>query len=237
MSRRSLKVFLCHSSGDKPATRSLYFQLRSAAVYIVPWLDKENLLPGQRWEYEISLAVRGSDIVLVCVSNNSIRKTGYVQKEIKDALDVADRQPEGTIFLIPVKLEECQIPDRLSHLHYVNLFEKGGFDTLMRSLALRARELGINVARENVARQIQERIYSAEERREIITHVIAQELGVEESALTPDADVESLGGDWLDAIEIRNELEDRFGIEISEDDAKHSRIVADIFTTKCQAGA
>lgn len=231
MNRRSLKLFLCHSSGDKPAVCSLYYRLRSAAVYIAPWLDKEDLLPGQNWKYEISLAVRSSDIVLVCISNTSIRKTGYVQKEIKDALDVADKQPEGAIFLIPVKLEDCRIPDRLSHLHYVNLYEKGGFDSLMRSLALRAKELGINVATE------EERIYSAEDRKGIIRQVIAEELVVDESALTPQASLKDLDGDWLDAFEIKMRLEDEFGITISEEDAKVSLIVADVFCARSEAGA
>jgi hypothetical protein len=146
VSKRQLKVFLCHSSGDKPAVHGLYNRLRSAADYISPWLDEEDLLPGQRWEDEIPVAVRNCDVVLVCLSNESINKSGYVQKEIKVALDAADRQPEGTIFLIPVKLEECEIPNRLSHLHYVNLFEDRGFQRLMRAIESRAEKLKINVA-------------------------------------------------------------------------------------------
>lgn len=146
--KRSLKVFLCHSSGDKPAVRDLYNRLRSAADYISPWLDEEDLLPGQRWEDEIPRAVRGSDVVLVCLSRESVTKSGYVQKEIKDALDVADRQPEGTIFLIPARLEECEIPDRLRHLHYVNLFEERGFERLIRALASRAEKLGVGQSAE-----------------------------------------------------------------------------------------
>lgn len=146
---RRLRVFLCHSSGDKPKVRDLYTRLSSAASYIAPWLDEEDLLPGQRWEDEIPAAVRTSDVVLVCLSNEAINKSGYVQKEIKDALDVADRQPEGAIFLIPVKLEECQIPNRLSHLQYVNLFEKRGFERLVRSLVFRAESLGIAEAQKD----------------------------------------------------------------------------------------
>lgn len=141
--KRALSVFLCHSSGDKPAVRALYHRLLVAAGYISPWLDEEDLLPGQRWEDEIPAAVRHSDVVLVCLSNESINRSGYVQKEIGVALDVADRQPEGTIFLIPVKLEECQTPNRLSHLHYVNLFEDKGFERLIRALTSRAEKLGI----------------------------------------------------------------------------------------------
>ena len=142
-SPRRLRTFLCHSSGDKPTVRELYHRLRSAAPYIAPWLDEEDLLPGQRWEDEIPKAVRESDVVIVCLSRHSITKKGYVQKEIKFALDVADEQPEGTIYLIPVGLEDCELPQRLKHLHCVNLQESRGFEQLMRSLRVRAESLGI----------------------------------------------------------------------------------------------
>ena len=135
-SSRCLRVFLCHSSADKPTVRDLYQRLKSCNVDL--WLDEIDLLAGQNWEYEIRKALRASDIVIVCLSHRSINKRGFVQKEIKFALDVADEQPEGTIFLIPLKLEECEIPERLKHLHYINLYEMQGFESLLRSLKTRA---------------------------------------------------------------------------------------------------
>jgi hypothetical protein len=63
-SGRPLKVFLCHGREDKSSVRHLYHLLR--AVGIKPWLDEEQLLPGQDWKLEITRAVRQSDIVLVC---------------------------------------------------------------------------------------------------------------------------------------------------------------------------
>ena len=97
-SNRKLRVFLCHASGDKPAVRKLYQRLVKDGV--APWLDEEDLAPGQDWEVEIRKAVQASDIVLVCLSLRSITKEGFVQKEIKFALDAADEKPQGTIFLI-----------------------------------------------------------------------------------------------------------------------------------------
>jgi hypothetical protein len=126
-------IFLCHSSADKPAVRALYHRLRGDGVN--PWLDEEDLLPGHLWETEIPKAVRSSAAVIVCLSRSSIQKTGYLQKEIKYALDAADEQPEGKVFLIPAKLEECPVPDRLKHLHWVNLFEPNGYERLLRALA------------------------------------------------------------------------------------------------------
>ncbi len=144
MSSRKLKVFLCHSSGDKPAVRDLYQKLCTDGFE--PWLDEEDLLPGQKWEQEISKAVRAADAILVCLSHDSINKAGYVQKEIKVALDVADEKPEGTIFLIPVKLEACNLPSRLEKWQAVNLYEERGYEKLLRALQACAESLGIIVS-------------------------------------------------------------------------------------------
>ena len=137
---RRLKVFLCHSKEDKPKVRELYRQL--VADGFDAWLDEENLLPGQDWDLEIRKAVRESDVVVICLSNRSVTKTGYVQREIRFALDIADEQPEGAIFLIPAKLEECQVPSRLSKWQWVNLFESVGYEKLKRSLTYRANSMG-----------------------------------------------------------------------------------------------
>jgi hypothetical protein len=131
-SDRPLKVFLCHGKEDKSSVRHLYHRLQ--AVGIEPWLDEEQILPGQDWKLEITRAVRQSDIVLVCLSRTSVGKTGFVQKEIKDALDAADERPEGMIFLIPTRLEECEVPDRLRDRQWVDLFNPRGFDLLLKSL-------------------------------------------------------------------------------------------------------
>ena len=141
---RLLRVFLCHSSTDKPAVRDLCRKLRTEGLD--PWLDEEKLHPGQDWELEITKAVRASDVVLVCLSPTSVPKTGYVQKEIKLALDVADEQPEGSIFLIPVKLEDCDRPERLRRWQWVNLFEERGYEKLVRALRTRAADLGVTLA-------------------------------------------------------------------------------------------
>ncbi len=127
------RIFLCHASEDKPRVRELYRQLKQAGYH--PWLDKEDLLPGQDWRHEIEKMIRDPyNIIVVCLSNNSVTKRGVVQQEIKRALDVLDYTPEGSIYLIPARLEECQVPDRLSELHWVELFEPDGFGKLKQAL-------------------------------------------------------------------------------------------------------
>jgi TIR domain len=112
ISNEPLKAFLCHGTEDKAAVRELYNKLVGFGVK--PWLDEEDLVAGQDWRHEIQKAIKTTHVVIVCLSEKSVAKTGYVQKEIKYALDLADERPEGSIFIIPAKLEECSLPDRLA---------------------------------------------------------------------------------------------------------------------------
>ena len=140
---RPLKIFLCHSSADKNAVYRLDEHLRTDGTK--PWLDEKDLLPGQDWSAEITKAVRASDVVLVCLSKMATNNAGYLHKEIREALDVADRQPEGSIFLIPIRLEEVEVPERLRRWQWVNLFEDSGYEKLIRALRVRAESLGITM--------------------------------------------------------------------------------------------
>jgi len=143
---RPLRVFLCHSSNDKPAVRELYQKLR-AEPWIQPWLDEEELYPGQDWNMEIEKAVEAADAIIVCLTKNSINKEGYVQRELRIVLDFADYKPEGTIYILPVRLEECEPPRRLRPWQYADYFEgqrERALQRLLVSLKRRADSLGLN---------------------------------------------------------------------------------------------
>ena len=138
---RYLRTFLCHASPDKPTVRKLYAKLKEDGFE--PWLDEESILAGQDWELEITKALRACDVIIVCSSQQSVSKTGYVQKEIRFALDRALEQPEGAIFLIPLKLQPCDLPERLSRYQWVKYYEEDGHQRLTRALRARAASLGI----------------------------------------------------------------------------------------------
>lgn len=138
-SSQPLKVFLCHASSDKPTVRRLYTYLRENGFE--PWLDEENLLPGQDWQIEIPKAVRAADAVVICLSKSSINKEGYVQKEISFALNIAEEKPENRIYLIPARLEVCEVPSRLSRWQWVDLFSNNGGKKLLEALNLRGKTI------------------------------------------------------------------------------------------------
>ncbi len=140
---KKLSLFLCHSSLDKTAVQDLYGKLKSDGFE--PWLDEKVLLPGQEWELEIRRAVQNSDVVIICLSESSISKEGFVQKEIKLALDIADEKPQDIIFLIPLRLKQCNVPDVLAKWQWVDLFNLDGYTKLVVALKKRAQQLGKSI--------------------------------------------------------------------------------------------
>ena len=137
----AIKIFLCHGSEDKAAVRELYGRLKNDGAK--PWFDEEDILPGQDWEREIRKAVRSCDVVLVCLSKSSVNRAGYLQKEIRFVLEVAEEKPQGTIFLIPARLELSEVPEHLRRWQWVDLFTDRGYEKLRDALQAHARECGI----------------------------------------------------------------------------------------------
>jgi len=138
-SKRPLKVFLSYSSQDKPVVRELVRRLASEG-WIDPWVDEKKLLPGQDWRTKIEEAVETSDIVIICLSSNSVTKEGFVQKELRYAREIAFEKPDDTIFLIPLRLDDCTVPRGLRFYQWADYFldkKDETYDSLVKSLKLR----------------------------------------------------------------------------------------------------
>jgi hypothetical protein len=132
------KVFISYAREDIKAARKLYKALK-AVPGIEPWFDEVSLSPGMQWEPAIRKAIRESAYFLALLSEKSTTKRGYVQKERKDALDVLEEFPEGQVFFIPIRLEDCHIPsERLRGIQYVDFFPHWhrGFEKVLRSINL-----------------------------------------------------------------------------------------------------
>jgi len=128
-STRKTNTFLIHAHTDKETVYKLYQRLVNDGINA--WLDVERLQPGQNWQNEIRNALFKCDVVLVCLSCGFDKQKGYRHEELKLALEKADFLPNGEIFIIPVRLEKCDIPESLHHLHRVDLFRPGGYKKLV----------------------------------------------------------------------------------------------------------
>lgn len=140
--KRPLRVFLYHAPGDRNRVRELYLRLLKDGVDA--WLIKEKLLPGQDWKHEIHTAVLEADAVIVCLSRRFGQGVSR-EKEVQAAFDSAIEQLDDTIFLLPVRLEECERLETLGKWQWVDLFEEGGYKILMRVLQARADAIGATI--------------------------------------------------------------------------------------------
>ena len=134
------QIFIAHASEDKPQIRELYAKLKAAGYK--PWLDEEDLIPGQNWREEIPKALKNSDLFLACLSSTSISKRGYIQREFKMAMEMLAELPPGNIYLIPLKLDDCQIPDlkqleyrlNLRDIQWLDYYQPNGFEKLIKAI-------------------------------------------------------------------------------------------------------
>lgn len=133
------KVFISYAKEDIEHARTLYAALKARGADA--WLDEEDLTPGQRWEIEIEAQIYESDYFIALLSSRSVAKRGYVQREIRHALDVLQRIPEKDIFLIPARIDLCEPSHRaLRNIQWVDLFPDWdrGLRKILKALNLRS---------------------------------------------------------------------------------------------------
>ncbi len=125
-------IFLSYAKEDFNKVREIYSILKNKGLN--PWLDSDDLRVGQEWEKEIAKAIKTSRFVMVFLSKNSVKKRGHVQKEFRLALDVANEIPPGQVFILPIRLDDCEIPDAFRRYHCVNLFEENSLKKIISDI-------------------------------------------------------------------------------------------------------
>lgn len=113
---KNKKVFLSHSSVDKSIVISVALDLQEKGIST--WLDAFDILPGESITSKINKGLEECEFVLLFLSNNSVR-SNWVTKEWETML--WDEINSGKIKIIPVKLEECEIPKILQTKKYIDL--------------------------------------------------------------------------------------------------------------------
>jgi hypothetical protein len=114
-------VFICYAHEDQRRALRLYRDLKRFGV--TPWIDREEILGGEDWRLAISRGIRDSRYFMPLISERSVSKEGYVQKELREALEVWDEKPENQIYIIPVRLDRTKpLHHRLARSNWINLY-------------------------------------------------------------------------------------------------------------------
>ncbi len=121
-------IFFSYSRDDSDFVLNLAKNLRDAGATI--WLDQLDIQPGTRWDRSIEEALSKSSTLLVILSKSSV-SSANVSDEYSYALE-----KDKTV--VPVLLEECEIPFRLRRLQFADFTQdqEKGIETLISSLKL-----------------------------------------------------------------------------------------------------
>lgn len=123
------KVFISYASEDEPQAKKLYDSLTAAGFE--PWLDKEGLRGGDRWDDAIRDALDEVDYVVILQSAALAAKTfSYVNREIDMALQRQQFARRGISFVIPVTIDKSPPLDELRHIQAIDLSDPNGFKDL-----------------------------------------------------------------------------------------------------------
>lgn len=133
------QVFLAYAQEDRRTVKRLYQELHDSGFE--PWMDTENLLPGQNWPRAIERAIELSDYFVGCFSSRSTLKRGHFQSELSYALQVANLVPAEQVFFVPLRLDHCELPTQIARrVHYVDLWPDWEQGIAVLTKALRAHE-------------------------------------------------------------------------------------------------
>jgi TIR domain len=122
-------AFLSHSSLDKDIVRRIATRLRECGVDV--WLDERELIPGDTILEHVSDSIRYVDFVAVILSRSALGSP-WVKKELSMAVTREIQEERKTV--IPILIEECEIPDFLKDKLYANFTDVRKFDEAMIQL-------------------------------------------------------------------------------------------------------
>jgi len=81
----SASVFISYASPDRDRVLPFFDWLKNRGINV--WMDFRSIKAGQNWEHEIHRALERSTFVLSFISTHSFNRRGYLQKELKIALE------------------------------------------------------------------------------------------------------------------------------------------------------
>lgn len=117
-------IFISYAKEDYDYALEIFDFLKEEGFE--PWMDKKNLMPGQDWDHVLAKTLKQVDFILIVISEISVSKRGYVQREFKRALEYWEERPQSDIYILPVKINECEVPAPLNRFHWIE-FESEDF--------------------------------------------------------------------------------------------------------------
>lgn len=117
-----MTTFISYARADGPFALRLATDLRAAAVDV--WLDQLDIQPGDTWDQAVEQALKRCDTLLVVLTPRSVASRS-VMDEVSYAIEENKR-------ILPVLLENCELPFRLRRLQHTTFTNE--YDAALRRL-------------------------------------------------------------------------------------------------------
>lgn len=154
MKESDYSVFISYASPDRDRVLPYFDWLDKKGFNT--WMDCRRLKPGQNWDFEIKRALDKATFVLIFISKLSYDRRGYIQREIKAALDKLTEKLIDDIYIVPVLLDDdAKIPEQLSKIQYISANDSQCLELIADALQHQLESLGI----ERLEIQEKERVY------------------------------------------------------------------------------
>jgi CRP-like cAMP-binding protein len=125
-------IFISYARSDAIIVQSIFEALLGKSHR--PWMDIHSIKGGENWLRAIYRAINECQIFLAVLSNNSISRRGAIQKELKKALDKWEGMLPDDIYIIPIRIDDCPIPDLLKHIQVLNWEGGNGENKLLEAI-------------------------------------------------------------------------------------------------------
>jgi hypothetical protein len=129
-------AFLCHSSSDKVEVRRLAIELATRGVR--PWIDEAEIRTGDSLIDKIQRGISSSTCLVPVLSKASV-ESRWCKEELRMAL--AMQVKSGNKRVLPVIIDDCEIPGFLLEKAYADLRDLSRFGDRVDRLAADIREL------------------------------------------------------------------------------------------------
>lgn len=139
-----MKVFLSYAKEDGAIVKEFHDHLK--AIGLDPWMDQERILPGQPWEREIERALKDANVVLLFMSPRSVNKRSFVTREANTAIANLRNKKSDDIYIIPILIEQCEVPEEISErAQYIDFAEPGAKNKIVASIMRAAEQQNIAI--------------------------------------------------------------------------------------------
>ena len=130
-SKPTIKVFLCHSSQDKPVVEEFAKRLKAANKHV--WFDKWEIKIGDSIVEKINEGLETMTHLIIFLSKNSVEKP-WVKKELSSAL--MRKLSDNSVKVMPVKVDTTDIPGIINDIKYADCSEdlEAGFTQLINDI-------------------------------------------------------------------------------------------------------